>query len=422
LSSPDAVAVAIDLGTTTIAASLLDLATGNRIALSGALNPQRPFGADVVSRMDAVLKSVATGREMTSLVNRTLAELTAELLQTAGISPEKLRGVAIAGNPAMEHLLLGLSVERLAFPPYRPLFSDLRMTTTAELGWELDLPVAVFPLPGGFVGGDLVAFLYGVEVVEASPEGVHRLYLDLGTNGEMALRAEDGVYATSAAAGPAFEGGNLACGMPALPGAINRIVLKEDRLELSVVGGGTPTGLCGSGVLDAVAALLDAGVLDATGRMLSPAEIPSNLGNRVEEADGQSRFLLYRDARNTVYLSQEDVRQFQLAKGAIRAGMEVLCERAGIALDAVGEIALTGSFGAELSASSLKRVGIFTENMVENALFIREGALRGVECAVSLAGGFDGVERLSGALRVVPLSGTPAFEKHFVAQMDFPAA
>jgi uncharacterized 2Fe-2S/4Fe-4S cluster protein (DUF4445 family) len=142
----------------------------------------------------------------------------------------------------------------------------------------------------------------------------------------------------------------------------------------------------------------------------------------VEASSGELRFVLYRDARATIFLSQDDIRQFQLAKGAIRAGMDVLCARAGISVDGVEEIVLTGSFGAELSADSLKRVGIFTGNMVENARFVREGALRGVECAVSRPDGLGEVERLSGTIRVVPLSGTPAFEKQFVAQLNFPTA
>ncbi len=420
MTSTGQVAVAIDLGTTTIAASLVDCTTGSRLAVTGALNPQRSFGADVISRMDRALNSSADAAALSVLINRCLSSLTRELLERAGVDAGRLARVAIAGNPAMEHLLLGLSVERLAFPPYLPLFRSTRGFGTGSMGWELDLPAVLFPLPGGFVGGDLVSFLYGEGLREQAATDLIRLYLDLGTNGEMTLAAGGKLYATAAAAGPAFEGGNIACGMPALAGAIHRVALKGDRLQLSVVGGGASTGICGSALLDLVAALLDAGVIDSTGRLLTPAEIPSSLGNRVEEAAGQLRFVLYRDARTVLYLSQDDIRQFQLAKGAIRAGMEVLCGRAGISVGDVAEIVITGSFGAELSAPSLKRVGIFTGNMVENAHFVREGALRGVECAVSRSDGLDEVERLSGAIRVIPLSGTPAFEKQFVAQLNFP--
>ncbi|MCM2359217.1 MAG: ASKHA domain-containing protein [Geobacteraceae bacterium] len=421
MKSPDRLAAAFDLGTTTIAASLLDLGRGVRLAAAGALNPQREFGADVVSRLAAACESPDALGRMARLLNEELERLTGELLGSAGAAPASLTVVAIAGNPAMEHLLLGLPVASLAFPPYRPLFTAGKSMNSVELGWQTAVDAYLFPLPGGFVGGDLVAFLHGVGVTSHQlPVTSHRLFLDLGTNGELALSAGERIYATSAAAGPAFEGGNLECGMAALPGAISGVSFAGDRLGLTVIGGGTPAGICGSGVIETVAGLLRGGILDATGRLLSAGEIPSNLANRLISRDGEPAFLLYRDARTEVFLSQRDIRQVQLAKAAIRAGMEVLCERAGIHWEALREVVLTGSFGARLSPEQLKNVGIFPEKMVDMCSFVRDGALAGVEHAVCTPGGFGAVESLSAALRVVPLSGTPAFEKHFLEQMNFP--
>lgn len=419
MSSANPLAIACDLGTTTIAASLIDLTTGERLAVSGAPNPQKTFGADVVARLDAAVKSPADRGEMATLVNRSLAGLAADLAAAAGCELAAVRQVAIAGNPAMEHLLLGLPVDTLAFPPYRPLFTGGRSVSTADLGWDVSLPAWLFPLPGGFVGGDLVAFLFAEEAAAPATPHSSRLFLDLGTNAEMALSAGDRLFATSAAAGPALEGGNLACGTVARTGAIHRVEMAGDRVAIEVVGGGAPTGICGSGVIDTVAALLANGVIDPTGRLLSPAEIPSNLGNRVEERAGEPVFVLYRDARTLVYLSQGDIRQVQLAKAAIRAGIEVLFARAGITGKTPEEVVVTGSFGAELNPESLKRVGIFTENMVQSASFVREGALAGVERATVTPDGFSRVERLAADIRVIPLSGTPAFEKHFLEQMNF---
>lgn len=421
LKSPDKLAIAVDLGTTTIAASLLDTESGKRLSSQSIINPQRAFGADVVSRLAAACSSPEKLDQMAALVNASLNRLARDLLMEANASPDALRRVAIAGNPAMEHLLFSLPVESLAFPPYRPLFTESRNLSTAELGWDLAVDARVFPLPGGFVGGDLVAFLYGVGVAAPrSPFSAPRLFLDLGTNGEIALATADRVWATSAAAGPAFEGGGLACGMAALPGAIHRVQFLDGRLALAVIGGGPPAGLCGTGVLDLVAELLRAGMVDATGRLLSAEEIASPLGDRVRDVAGGPAFILYRDAERVVYLSQEDIRQVQLAKGAIRAGMEVLCARSGLQLDDVQEVVLTGSFGAELAASSLKTIGIFTEKMVHKCGFVRNGALAGVERALLVPGGFQEVERLAKALTVIPLSGTPAFEKNFLKHIDFP--
>jgi uncharacterized 2Fe-2S/4Fe-4S cluster protein (DUF4445 family) len=376
---------------------------------------------DVVSRLDAALKSPDTLQRMKGLVNVEMQHLARELLSITGASADKVKFVAIAGNPTMEHLLLGLPVASLAFPPYRPLFTSGRKINTAELGWDMAVEGYIFPLPGGFVGGDLVAFLFG-QVVEASrlTSHVSRLYLDLGTNGELAITIGEKIYATSAAAGPAFEGGNLACGMAALPGAISALSLEGERVTLATIGGGSPHGICGSGVIGMVAELLRTGVLDHTGRLRPAAEITSNLANRIKEIYGDAAFLVYRDAERIIYLGQRDIRQVQLAKAAIRAGIEILLERSGIQGEKVEEVVLTGSFGATLDTEALKNVGILPEKMVKICRFVREGALAGVEKGISSPTGFETIDHLAETIRVVPLSGTPAFEKHFLEQMNFP--
>lgn len=419
MNSTEKLAIAFDLGTTTIAAALMDQASGERLAMTGALNPQREFGLDVVSRLDAALKSADTLKRMQELLSEALRLLVRELLSSAGISADKVKLAALAGNPAMEHLLLGLPVASLAFPPYRPLFTSGRRINTSELGWDIAVEGYIFPLPGGFVGGDLVAFLYGCDAADEKKHAA-RLFLDLGTNGELALTSGESIYATSAAAGPAFEGGNLACGMAALPGAVSGVSLEGEKLTLTSIGDGVPCGICGSGVIETVAELLRTGLLDHTGRLLAPAEIPSNLGNRLSEIDGEAVFLLYRDAKNRVYISQEDIRQVQLAKAAIRAGLEILFERSGITREAVQEVILTGSFGIRLDPNKLKNVGILPEKMVKICRFVREGALAGVEKGISAPRGFETIDHLAETIRVVPLSGTPAFEKHFLEQMNFP--
>ncbi|MDD2336181.1 MAG: ASKHA domain-containing protein [Geobacteraceae bacterium] len=412
-------AIAVDVGTTTIAASLIDRNTCERFAFLGRRNPQGTFGPDVVSRLQAACESENNLAALQSAINRTLEEMVEELLHTAGTSLENVDCIALAGNPTMEHFLLGLPVHSLAFPPFRPLFSEGKRLQSISLGWKLDLNVYLFPLPGGFVGGDLVAFLHGCRSDE-NHSAPHTLYLDLGTNGEVALLSEEKIFATSAAAGPAFEGGNLACGMPALPGAIEKVEIKGEHISLTSISGQTPSGICGSGVIDTVSELLREGLIDSSGRLLPPEEISSNLGNRIVEIGGSLSFILYRDAATTVFLSQDDIRQVQLAKAAIRAGMEILFQHAGMHVDDLKKVVLTGSFGAVLSAEGLKNVGIFPENMVKIASFIREGALAGVERALCTQEGFAAVDNLARQVRVVPLSGTPAFEKHFLEQMNFP--
>ncbi len=422
MSLPDAsrsLAVAVDLGTTTIAASLLDTVSGALLAREGSLNPQRPYGADVVSRLEYACRGEAERRTLSRLVNAELERLVTALLSRTGMPATALSQVAIAANPAMSHLLLDLPVESLAFPPYRPRMTSSHRVSARSLGWSLDAQLYVFPSPGGFVGGDLVAFLHGLGVRPSSLTPCPSLFIDLGTNGEIALLAGGRLYATSAAAGPAFEGGNLACGMAALAGAIRSVRMTGSRLEWETIGEVVPRGLCGSGVLDTMMLLLAEGVVDLTGRLLLPAEVRTNLANRIVELGGEPAFIVYRDAASLVYLSQGDIRQLQLAKAAIRAGIDVLLARAGIEASDLAEVVLTGSFGVSLNPVGLKSVGIFTENMVQVARFVTEGALAGVEETLRSAS-YAVVEQLAASLTIIPLSGTPVFERRFLAEMDFP--
>lgn len=229
------------------------------------------------------------------------------------------------------------------------------------------------------------------------------------------------IWATSAAAGPAFEGGALSCGMAALPGAICDVSLAGDRLQSKVIGGGRPLGICGSAVIRLLAALRCNGIVDASGRLLAPDEVPSNLATRIIERQGELAFMLYRDAQGQVVLTQSDIRQVQLAKGAVRAGLEVLLEKARIRCDALQDLLLTGSFGAVLDPQDLKTIGIFGAEMVEKCRFIGQGALTGVERLLLQAGDAASVGALAARCRVVPLSGTPLFERKFLEQIDFPA-
>ena len=275
-----------------------------------------------------------------------------------------------------------------------------------------------FPDAGRLCGGDLVAFIFGVDKDRQSDGPC--LYLDLGTNGELAVAAGGKLYATSAAAGPAFEAGNLTCGMAALPGAISDVSFEQDRPHLTTINNEKPIGICGSGVVAAISCLLQKGILDPSGRLLPPAEISSNLANHIQEINGEAAFILYRDASNCLYLRQDDIRQFQLAKSAIRTGIEILMSHAGLAESDLKEVILTGSFGAVLSPEDLKIIGIFSENMVKICRFVQEGALHGVESSILAGDGFACLDTLSEAIKVIPMSGTPAFEKYFFKHMSFP--
>jgi uncharacterized 2Fe-2S/4Fe-4S cluster protein (DUF4445 family) len=207
--------------------------------------------------------------------------------------------------------------------------------------------------------------------------------------------------------------------MAALPGAICSVDVHDGRLVTACVDNAPPKGLCGSGVLDTVALLLNEGLLDATGCLQDPAESLSPLGNRLQEIKGERHFVIYRDAKILLSLSQGDIRQIQLAKGAVRAAIEVLCQRAGIDGTELKKIVLTGSFGASIRFESLKSIGVLTRNMLENASFVRDGALAGALRFLSDQDAEQQVASLSAALKIIPLSGTPLFERHFMEHIGF---
>jgi len=422
-------ALAIDLGTTTLAVSLLDDRTGKRLAIAGGRNPQSSFGADVIARLAAAVGSADALVEMSTLIRVELLRLGHGLCEGAGIPWNDVGRVAIAGNPAMQHILLGLPVESLAFPPYRPLFTSGKRLVAADLGWDGEARIYIFPMPGGFVGGDTVAFVFGTgklgpgsgnELSRYPAADSSTLLLDLGTNGEMALMAGETIWATAAAAGPAFDCGNLSCGMAALPGAISSIRIEDERVKLAVIADAAPAGICGSAAIELTSELLLRGIIEPGGRLRDRGEITSNLANRVISHNGQNAFVIYRDAQHQFLLTQDDIRQIQLAKGAIRAGMDVLAEHSRIRCQALCHVLLTGAFGAVLHPEWLKTIGILDQGMVQITRFIPEGALAGVEQALAADDSFDSVERLGERFRVIPLSGTPLFETMFMKHIDFP--
>lgn len=415
-------AIAIDLGTTTLAGSLLDISTGNRYATVGAMNPQIRYGADVLSRVQAATSSEKTFNEMTQAIRCKLWDIIQELCDKGGITPSDLDKIAIAGNTTMQHILLAWPLQSLVHPPYRPKHTEGVTLSAQEFDWNSDSTIYLFPMPGGFVGGDTVAFIYGELSYKSpdTPEMPPTLYLDMGTNGEIALINYNTIWATSAAAGPAFEGGNLSCGMVALPGAINSLLLNNETLKITTIENRPPLGICGSAAIQAIDQFLCHNIIEPTGRMKNSVEISSNLSTRVIDQNGENAFVLHRDAAKLLTLSQGDIRQIQLAKSAIRAGIEVLFHKSALNRNSLSSTVLTGSFGAFLEPDWLKSIGIFDQIMLQTTRFTPEGALKGVEQALLANDCFLSVEAVSKRFKIIPLSGTPSFEKLFIDNINFP--
>lgn len=420
MSSTDQYLVLVDLGTTTLAATLIEVSSGAELAVCGALNPQRAEGCDVVSRLAIAATAEGRGR-LRDLVNRALETLVHELCSLAHVTVAQVSRIVVAGNTVMQHLVSGLPIDTLSRPPFRPRDTAAFVVASNTLGWQLDRPLQILPQPGGFVGGDLVAFLFGQGL--ANPQSLATnpsLYLDLGTNAEIALWVGDRLLTTSAAAGPAFEAGNLSCGMLAQPGAIAGIRVAGERPQLEVIGNIPPRGLCGSGVISTIAALRQAGIISRSGQLLPAVEVSSNLANYLQGSEKDAAFVLYRDASRTLTLTQDDIRQVQLATSAVRAGIEVLLSRLGITAADLGDVVITGSFGAALSPADLETIGLLPAGGAAKSRFVVNGVLAGLIRAVTSPSGMTELDGLASRLQVIPLSGTPLFESLFIEHLNFP--
>ncbi|MCD6525589.1 MAG: DUF4445 domain-containing protein [Desulfuromonas sp.] len=402
--------LALDLGTTTLAGRLLS-ADGTLCAEASLFNPQIRHGADVLRRMEAAL--AGEGEALRLALEQGMAELVSRLLDQAQADVGMICAAAAASNPAISCLLQQLPVETLLFPPHRPPVS-----TGQWLSYDfLPVPLYLFPLVSGYVGGDLVA------VVHAYPEcAPGTFFIDVGTNGEMALFNGEQWWVTSVAAGPAFEGGNIACGMTASPGAICGVTLDEDRLQLQTCGEVLPQGLCGSGLVEAIAAALRGGLIDCHGTLVDADEVESNLGRYLDHDGEEATLCLYRDARHSVQLTQTDIRNFQLAKGAVYAGAECLLKRAGMTTDDLTQVVMTGALGFSLQGATLKTVALLPENMIKKVIFSAGGVLRGLERYLVQVDGSEQVQAVADMLRPYPLSGTPDFEQAFVDALEFPCS
>jgi uncharacterized 2Fe-2S/4Fe-4S cluster protein (DUF4445 family) len=410
--------VAFDLGTTTVVATLLDLVTGTPVAVQSMLNKQQPFGADVITRISTVMTRPGALGQLRDLARETLAELTADVLAEGGVDAAEVYEVALAGNATMTHLVLGVDPEPLGMAPFVMATRSWPQLTAAELGVPSH-PAAravLFPALGAYVGGDITS---GLLASGMDRDSRTRLFIDIGTNCEIVLGSDAGLLATAAPAGPAFEGAAIRCGMRAADGAIEVVRLTPDDCSLQVIGDVEPRGLCGSGLVDAVAELVRVGLIDPSGRFVSEenaAEIAPGLARRLTTIGKERVFVLHEG----VYLSQRDVRELQFAKAAISTGWSLLLEDAGIAPGDVQQVLLAGSFGAYLSPSSAVRLGLVPKLPVMRVVSAGNVAGEGAKMVLLSERERVGAAALLDSVTYVELSDRADFNDRFVEQLPFP--
>lgn len=412
---------ACDIGTTTVVCYLIDKETGQIISTRSSANPQRSFGADVLSRIEAAGRIEASSEpglkimqtQIVSLLNGFISEMLTECGRT------KVSRFSVAGNTVMCHLLMGISPEKLGKAPFMPDEYFGREFNPLDIGIENCQTMIIFPAVSGFVGGDITAGM-----METVNRNELTLYLDIGTNGEMALGKGDRYVCCATAAGPAFEGAQIELGMPASKGAVDKVWLEGRRIKYSVIGNDRPVGLCGSGLIDALAVLLKAGIIDENGTILSGQELPILFRSYVfeveaEDAAQSTETSLAVHIAPGVYITQEDIRKLQLAKGAIAAGIDILFKEYGCKPCDLDILTFAGGFGNYIDKASAAAIGLFPQELLDKAKEVGNAAGNGAVSAALSQEAWERAMDISGDMRYIELASYPHFNEMYVEHMNF---
>ncbi len=411
----DLLGLAVDVGTTKLAAYLVDLEKGNTLAKTGRMNPQISYGEDVVSRIAYTINNEEGRKLFQAKLVEAINDMLAELHNQTSTSSEQVVEAVVVGNTAMHHLFAGLPVRQLGEAPYVPAVADPMDIPASEIGLAL-APGAYVHLPpniAGYVGADHVAMLLATDVWDSARTV---LALDIGTNTEISLATGGRLLSCSCASGPAFEGAHIHDGMRAAPGAIERVQIVDGEVRVHTIGSQPAVGICGSGILDAIAEMVAAGVIDSRGKLQKDNPL-------VREEDGVVEFLLMpaesAGHERDVIVTQKDVSEVQLAKGAIRAGIEILLEAAGVAHDAIEEFIVAGAFGTYLDIRSAVRVGMFPTLPVDRFRQVGNAAGTGARQMLISAERRQATAEIVRRVEYIELTTHPNFTNEFIKAMSF---
>ncbi len=420
--------VAFDIGTTTIVGSLVNLIDGKELAVNSQMNPQISFGDDVVSRIMHASSCADCLYQLHSSIRNTVNEMIEVLCKDADVDYQYIYEVVVAGNTTMEHLLCGINPSSLGEIPFVSAFGRGLLLDAKDIGISINPygKIYVLPIIGGFVGGDTVA---GILLTNLLTETGISLMIDVGTNGEIVLAKDGKLLAASTAAGPAFEGARIRYGMRATAGAIEKVVFSED-IQCNVIGNVTPTGICGSGLIDLVAEMLTAGIVTSTGQLLPPELLPQTLSPGLSQRvyrgnDGAIEFLVAepscgrKDIR--VVLTQRDIREFQLAVGAIRAGVYVMLEKSDITVDDIDQVLIAGGFGSFIRRANAQRIGLLPPEIDHKKIkYIGNASLGGAKWVLLSLAARKQAELIARSTKHLELSLASDFQTKFSEAMMFP--
>jgi uncharacterized 2Fe-2S/4Fe-4S cluster protein (DUF4445 family) len=419
--------VAFDIGTTTVVGTLFNLVDGRELGVASRMNRQIAFGDDVLSRIRRVREDAGALTELQQAILETVNDIIAATAREAGVATGNVYEITIAGNTTMQQILCGFDPSALGEVPFVHLFDQAQTIPAARLGLRASASAEVFVFPqiGGFVGGDTVAGMLAARLDQWKKPV---MLVDIGTNGEIVLAHDGRMQATSTAAGPAFEGARITQGMRATTGAVEKVLIRGGDVLLNVIGDAKPAGICGTALIDAVAELLRLRLLDPTGRVLpadaAPPDTPAGLRRRLVARDHETHFLLAAaDETATgedLYLWQRDIRELQLAAGAIRAGIGILLRRVGLQPDDLEAILLAGAFGNFIRRNNARRIGLLPPIPCERIRFIGNAASLGAKMVLLADEERDYAEQLRRKTEHVDLSLDAGFQEEFVSAMMFP--
>ncbi len=413
--------VAIDIGTTTVVTKLIDMKDGKCLATQAALNPQTLYGDDVISRIAYAQTDEKLYHLQKSIID-CINKLTTKLCEQASIEISQIYEVCAVGNTTMNHIFLKLPITQLGQVPYRAYSIDAWDVPPRQLHLLMNPAGNIHTVENiaGFIGSDTTAVAIATDIDSAEQM---TLAIDIGTNGEIVLGAKDKLYAASCAAGPAFEGARIFCGSRAVDGAIQAVIINNDDIDLDVIGNSPARSLCGSGLIDAAAVMLDLGIIDKTGRFAKPdtltGKVPEKIIQRVIEHNSQPAFTLADTDEKKVILTQKDIREVQLAKAAIRAGIKILQNKIGLKDADIMQILLAGAFGNYIRPQSALKIGLLPEVGLELIRFVGNAAATGAQTMLLSSRYREKALQLARKIEYVEIAHSKDFQNTFAESMSF---
>ncbi|WP_077368314.1 ASKHA domain-containing protein [Anaerosalibacter sp. Marseille-P3206] len=413
---------AVDIGTTTVVVSLIDLNTGTEIESETSINPQKEYGLDVLSRIDFVKRKENGLYLLQKAIVDCINSLLEKLCNKNNIDTKNIYEIAVGANATMMHLLLGIDTITIGKSPYATIFSKEKNIWANSIGLRIAHFGRLYCLPGvsSFIGADIVA---GAVVSGLKHTKDNVFFIDIGTNGEMILSKGGKLASCSCAAGPALEGANISCGMRAAEGAIEGIQFNEDGVSLQIIGDGEPVGICGSGILEAMAELNKKGLIKKSGRLKKKEDLESEgrdvLAQHLVEEDKKRKVIICKTNDEVLSLSQEDIRQVQLAKGAISSGFYALVDFMGMDMEDLDSVVIAGQFGRHLKISSLTGVGIIPENLKDKINYIGNSSKTGAMMCLMSKDARKEMEDVAKDIEYFELSTKEGYEKLFTKCLTF---